>query len=294
VLLKELKSWMADRGYPFGFVTEASIDLAEDIELMEMMLECNFGTVFLGIETPDEGSLEQTRKFQNTRSPLVEAVQRITQTGLRVMSGFIIGFDHEKPGAGDRIVQFVEQTTIPTAFFSMLQALPDTALWHRLEKEGRLRNSQNVNGNQTNLMNFIPTRPLEEITREYIDAFWTLYDSDVYLDRIYRHIMLMGLPKVKSTAQPITFDQLRAGLTLIWRQGVIRSTRWKFWHHLLKVMQHKPALLTKFLITCAYGEHFLSYRQVVRDQLEQQLAEFLAEEEHFQLEANQSVQPLAS
>ena len=294
LLLKELKGWMAERGYPFGFVTEASIDLADDVELMEMMLECNFGTVFLGIETPDEDSLELTRKFQNTRSPLVEAVQRITKTGLRVMAGFIIGFDNEKSGAGDRIIRFVEQTTIPNPFFSMLQALPDTALWHRLEREGRLRVNQDVNGNQTNLMNFIPTRPIEEITREFINAFWKLYDPELYLDRVYRHIMMMGLPKVKSTAQPVTWEQVRAGLILIWRQGVKRKTRWKFWHHLLNVLWDRPSLLTKFLVTCAYGEHFMVYRQVVRNQLERQLAEFLADEERRKAEESESIQPLAS
>jgi radical SAM superfamily enzyme YgiQ (UPF0313 family) len=294
LLLKELKGWMAERGYPFGFVTEASVDLADDPELMEMMLECNFGTVFLGIETPDEDSLEFTKKFQNTRSPLVEAVQRITKTGLRVMAGFIIGFDGEKPGAGDRIIRFVEQTTIPNPFFSMLQALPDTALWHRLKKEGRLRETQDVNGNQTNLMNFMPTRPIEEITREYIDAFWTLYDPEVYLDRVYRHIMMMGAPRVKSTAQPITFDQIRAGLTLVWRQGIKRKTRWKFWHHFLSVLRHNPKLWIKFLITCAYGEHFMVYREVVRHQLEKQLADFLAEEKRLQAETDSSIQPIAS
>jgi len=294
LLLKELKGWMAERGYPFGFVTEASVDLADDVELMEMMLECNFGTVFLGIETPDEDSLELTRKFQNTRSPLVDAVQRITKTGLRVMAGFIIGFDGEKSGAGDRIIRFVEETTIPNAFFSMLQALPDTALWHRLEKEGRLRVNQDVNGNQTNLMNFIPTRPIEEITREYIDAFWQLYDPEQYLDRVYRHIMMMGVPKVKSTAQPVTWEQVRAGLILIWRQGIKRSTRWKFWHHFINVLRHKPALLTKFFVTCAYGEHFMVYRQVVRNQLERQLEDFLAEETRRAPQKSESVQPLAS
>ena len=132
------------------------------------MVACNFGSVFLGIETPDEESLAMTQKFQNTRDSLSDSVEIIARSGIRVMAGFIIGFDGEKAGAGQRIVNFVEKTAIPTALFSMLQALPDTALWHRLAKENRLR-SQSVEtaGSQTSLMNYIPTRPLEDIATEY-------------------------------------------------------------------------------------------------------------------------------
>jgi radical SAM superfamily enzyme YgiQ (UPF0313 family) len=102
-LLQAMKPWIEEHNYPFSFATEASVDLAQDPELMQMMVDCNFGTVFLGIETPDEASLSLTRKFQNTRDPLTESVQSIARTGLRVMAGFIIGFDGEKSGAGQRV-----------------------------------------------------------------------------------------------------------------------------------------------------------------------------------------------
>lgn len=296
LLLKELKVWQKEHGYPFGLVTEASVDLAQDQELLDLMMECNFGSVFLGIETPDEESLSLTKKFQNTRSSLQEAVETIVKSGLRVFAGFIIGFDNEQPGAGDRVVRFVEQTAIPGAIFSMLQALPDTALWHRLEKEGRLR-AKDANINQTTLMNFVPTRPIEEIAREYVDAFWNLYDPMVYLDRTYRHIMMMGEPRVKSTTQPFTWDQAKAGLTVIWRQGFQRQTRWKFWHHFISVLTRKPKLLIKFFITCAYLEHFIEYRELVREQIEAQLANFLTEEAQRQAAQQaeaETAQPLAS
>ncbi|MDD1415057.1 B12-binding domain-containing radical SAM protein, partial [Dolichospermum sp. ST_con] len=136
LLLKELKVWMEEHQYPFNFDTEASIDLAQDQEMMELMVDCGFKAVFLGIETPDEDSLQLTKKFQNTRSSLTEAVETIIRTGLRPMAGFIIGFDGEKAGAGDRIVRFAELAAIPSTTFAMLQALPNTALWHRLTKEG--------------------------------------------------------------------------------------------------------------------------------------------------------------
>ncbi len=141
LLLRELIPWMAARGYPFSLLTEASVDLAEDQELMDLMVAANFVSVFLGIETPDEESLKLTKKYQNTRKPLLEAVEAINRSGLRVMAGFILGFDGEKPGAAKNIVDFVEASSIAVAFFSMLQALPNTALWQRLEKEGRLIDS---------------------------------------------------------------------------------------------------------------------------------------------------------
>jgi radical SAM superfamily enzyme YgiQ (UPF0313 family) len=275
LMLKALKVWMAEHNYPFHFNTEASVDLAKDQELLDLMVDCNFNAVFLGIETPDEASLSLTQKFQNTRDSLSDAVDTIIRAGLRVTSGFIIGFDNETAGAGDRIVRFVEQTAIPNAMFSMLQALPDTALWHRLEKEGRLRGGSG-NINQTTLMNFVPTRPIEEITREYVAAFWELYDPVRYLDRTYRHFLKLGAPTCPGKLRKINGVVLKAFAILCWRQGIVRKTRWKFWLNLVGILRHNPGVLQHYLGICALGEHFLEYRQLVRDQIEAQLADYLA------------------
>ena len=272
LLLKELKVWMKEKDYPFSLTTEASIDLAKDSELLELMVECNFTVVFLGIETPDADSLSLTKKFQNTRDPLNESVDKITRAGLRIMAGFIIGFDGEKSGAGDRLVQFVEQTDIPIAMLGMLQALPNTALWHRLDKEGRLLN-QNGNGNQTTLMNFVPTRPIEEIANEYVDAFWQLYDPDKYLDRTLRHFLKLGKPRHSRTIRP-GWTIIRALSVLFWRQGIVSKSRWKFWGNLVKIAQHNPRLVDRYLTVCAYLEHFSEYRQIVYQQINTQLASY--------------------
>ena len=274
LLLKELKIWMGERNYPFTFDTEASVDLAKDPELIQLMVDAGFKKVFLGIETPDEACLTITQKFQNTRDPLSESVDKITEAGLQVMAGFIIGFDGEKPGAGDRIVRFVEETGIPMAMFSMLQALPNTALWHRLEKEARLLN-QGGNINQTTLMNFVPTRPIEDIAREYIDGFCRLYDPETYLDRVFRYFMKLGIPKY-SRKRKIDSKSIFALLTICWRQGVVRSTRWKFWPNLIQVIRRSPRLVTSYFIVCANLEHFIEYRQIVRDKINAQLAAYLA------------------
>ncbi len=287
LFLKELQPWMVVHDYPFSFATEASVDLAQDQELMDAMVRCNFGSVFLGIETPDEESLAFTQKFQNTRDSLSEAVYKITRSGLRVMAGFIIGFDGEKSGAGARIVKFVEQTSIPTALFSMLQALPDTALWHRLAKENRLR-SKSANINQTTLMNFVPTRPLAEIASEYVEAFWELYEPSRFLDRAYRHYRILGeatYPKKgKGAKKPLNWKVLRALLTICWRQGVLRNTRWQFWRNLWSMYKHNPGGISSYLSVCAQIEHFLEYRQIVRDEIESQVAEFLKAEAQVKLE----------
>ncbi|MBF2050168.1 MAG: DUF4070 domain-containing protein [Elainella sp. C42_A2020_010] len=275
LLLRELKTWMAERSYPFFLNTEASVDLAQDEELMEMMVDCNFNAVFLGIETPDTDSLAVTKKFQNTRNPLVESVQNIMRHGLRVTAGFIIGFDGEKAGAGDRVVRFVEETAISLAMFSMLQVLPGTALWHRLKKEGRLLDERG-NINQTTLMNFIPSRPIEAIAQEYIDAFWQLYDPQHYLDRTYRQFLLLGEPRHKTTLRKPSWVVIRAMLTIFWRQGVLRKTRWTFWPYLIHIMIAKPRNWQYYLSICALGEHFLEYRQLVDQQIRAQLAEYLA------------------
>jgi radical SAM superfamily enzyme YgiQ (UPF0313 family) len=277
LLLNELKIWMAERQYPFRFNTEASVDLAQDPELMQLMVEANFNSVFLGIETPDPESLQLTKKYQNTRNSLVDSVQAINRTGLRIMAGFIMGFDGEKTGAGDRIIEFVEQTSIPTAVFGLLQALPHTALWYRMEKEGRLH-EQAGDGSQFALMNFTPTRPVEDIAREYISAFCTLYEPERFLDRVYRHFLTLAPSPNKSPFKPLTRIELRALGIIFWRQGIKRSTRWKFWHHLFSMLKRNPQVFIHYITVCAHIEHFMEYRQIVREQIEAQLAESQATE----------------
>jgi len=271
LLLKELKAWQKQRGYPFRFDTEASLDLAQDQELIELMLECNFAAVFMGIETPDTESLAVTKKFQNTRSPLLDAIDTVTRSGLRVIAGFIIGFDGEKAGAGQRIVDFAEATGIPTTTFAMLQALPHTALWHRLDKEGRLL-AKDGNINQTTLMNFVPTRPVEEIAQEYVEAFCQLYEPHQYLNRVYRYFLKLGAPRVKPPFRWPEWVIVRALLIVIWRQGILRSTRWAFWHHLVHILLKNPGVVEQYLAVCAHNEHFLEYRDIVRQQIADQLA----------------------
>jgi len=270
-LLRVLGPWMAERGYPFRFTTEASVNLAEDPELMELMVEAGFDSVFLGIETPDEESLALTQKFQNNRQPLSEACRKITRSGLRLLAGFIIGFDGEKTGAGRRIIDFVERTAIPDAMFSMLQALPGTALWHRLEKENRLI-AQGTGMNQSTLINFVPTRPVEEIAEEYVQAFWELYEPARFLQRCYRHALELGMPKGKRPFKLPDLPELRGLLKIIWLQGVQRpQTRKLFWVQAWNILRSNPQAFGPYLTVCAHGEHFFEFREEIRAQIHSQL-----------------------
>lgn len=240
IFLRALIPWMEQRNYPFILLTEASLNLAEDDELIELMVKAGFTLVFMGIETPDTDSLLGINKFQNTRQALIESCHKITRMGLGIMSGFIIGFDHEKAGAGERIVSFIEDAAIPQCQFSILQALKNTAMWERLNQEERL-----VDGlgtiHQGAIMNFVPTRPVEQIVEEYIAAFWQIYEPMPFLKRTFKHYMMMNGWRGKSS-RPITATEWRLFSTLCWRQGLLRSTRFRFWWQLLTIMLLKPKL----------------------------------------------------
>lgn len=278
--LRDLIKWQEANGYPFSFTTEASIDMAQDDELLELMTLAKFSTVFIGIETPDTESLALTLKHQNNRQPMNESIEKIARAGLRIMAGFIIGFDDEKKGAGKRVFDFAMENSIPGVTFSMLQALPGTALWDRLKEEGRLLDDANLN--QTTLLNFVPSRPVEDIAEEYVEAFWNLYDPKNYLKRCYEHFRMVGSAKVhndpelrKRLANQHKTDVNFAGfvflMKMIWRQGIWRSTRFVFWKYLWQMWKHNRGGIGNFLSFAAFAEHFLPYRKMVKKEIMEQL-----------------------
>ena len=281
LLLPELNEWQKQHGYPFSFTTEASIDLAGDAGLMQSMVSCGFRRVFLGIETPDQASLKLTNKLQNTRSPLEEAVDAITAHGLHVMAGFILGFDGEQAGAGQRIVEFVNQTDIPLAMLGILVALPNTALWHRLDRENRLleSNDQFDQGVQTHLLNFVPDRPIEEIASEFLEAFSDLYDPTSYAKRVYRYACKLAQGRrrhangsLKPRAWMQSRDLLGGVLILFWRQGIKRSSRSVFWTQLANILIKNPLILEEYIWLMMLNEHFIDYKETVFAQVNAQLA----------------------
>lgn len=273
LLLRKLIPWMKERNYPFTFMTEASVNLAEDSELLDLMVQAGFYSVFLGIETPDKDSLQVTRKFQNMRHPLVEACRTINQAGLLIYAGFIIGFDGEKAGAGKRIQAFVEETSIPQPMLGILQAIPNTELWQRLKQEQRLLEDVTRSGDQNSLMNFIATRPIAEIAKEYLEALWTMYEPKNYLQRCFEHCLKIAPhPKLQQHLYFPTSKGLRLVAQLFWRQGWKRQDiRAQFWRQLWRLLRTKPQFLNMYLGLCAAGEHFWEYRILARERIIQQL-----------------------
>lgn len=269
-LLKELKTWQAEHKYPFWFDTQASVDLARHPEMMQLMKECDFAGVCVGIESLEENTLKKSGKTQNVNQSMAEAVEKIIRVGLRPMAGFIIGFDGESPGADRRIIDFVEKTAIPTATISLLQAFPNTALRDRLEREGRLL-AGDCNLNQTTMPNFVPSRPLAEIAGEFIRTFLELYDPVKFLDRTYRCFLKLAPPLVKTPFKFPSLVDLRGFMIIIWRQGIKRKTRWKFWHHFFSMLKNNPAVLEHYISVCAHNEHYLAYRETVKKEIESQL-----------------------
>ena len=137
-LLPELADWSERHGRPFSFFTEASVNLADDDELLQLMRRAGFYRVFLGIETPVKESLKEAQKGQNIRSDLLQSVRKVQSYGMEVMAGFIIGFDNDPEDIFERQMNFIRESAIPLAMVGLLTALPQTQLWRRLEREGRL------------------------------------------------------------------------------------------------------------------------------------------------------------
>ena len=155
-LLAEVTAWQREHGYPFNLSTEASIDLAEDPELLDLMVSAGFGMVFVGIESPVADSLEAVGKKQNLRGDVATSVRMIQERGIEVTGGFIIGFDSDPPEIFDLQISFIQELAVPTAMVGLLMALPRTKLYERLEREGRILSQSNGNNTHATLLNFVP------------------------------------------------------------------------------------------------------------------------------------------
>jgi radical SAM superfamily enzyme YgiQ (UPF0313 family) len=190
-LLRALATWLAERGHPFEFSTEASINLADDPELLALMKAANFFAIFVGIETPDPAALVAAHKMQNTRRDIAESIRTIHRAGIFVNAGFIVGFDAEEASVADAMVACIEATDVPVCMVGLLYALPGTRLARRLAAEGRLRDDAHAvrhdDADQcTSGLNFQTTRPREEILADYREVLTRIYAPGAYFGRVRR------------------------------------------------------------------------------------------------------------
>jgi radical SAM superfamily enzyme YgiQ (UPF0313 family) len=223
-LLRSLAEWGAANDYPLDFNTEVSLDVAQDEELLELMRDAHFTTIFIGIESPREASLLETRKTQNTRGDLVESVRRVQSYGMQVQAGMIVGFDADDPSIFEEQLRFIQDARIPVSMTGLLQALPKTPLHARVEKEGRLLAESG--GDQFLLSNIEPVGMTRlELYRGYRWLVSQLYDYRHYRERALDFLLTRG-SQVHSGMNVRSGDLRRLGrilLETLWRGGPGRA-----------------------------------------------------------------------
>ena len=280
--LQELTPWLQSRGEPFTFLTQASVNLGQDPEMIDLMTAASLREVFIGIESPDENVLHTSHKYHNIKNPLIESLHTLKKNGMEVIGSFIIGLDGETKGAGERICAFVEQTAIPVTMLGVLQAAPHTSLWHRLEREGRLRGDVGDDLGTFSALNYEPDRPEIDIMQEYVEAWDYLYEPSRYLARVYRYYLAMrparpaqavtpgaALPKDRVLEPGITWRgiliNIKAFFKVLWWQGVRPSYRRQVWTQLLGMWRQNPTRFKQYFVTCVEGEDLFDIRKIVRE-----------------------------
>ena len=252
-LLPELIEWSDQRGRPFSFITEASVNLAEDDALLESMRRANFRRVFLGIETPVEESLKEAQKGQNTRRDLLDSVRKIQGYGMEVMAGFIVGFDNDPEDIFDRQIDFIRESAIPLAMVGLLTALPDTQLWRRLKREGRLLKESSGNNTEASL-NFIPRMDTARLVEGYKKILSTIYSPAEYYQRALD--CLAHLTQGPEPRKARRLDDARAFLRVVLALGIRDPARAQFWRYLGRAATRHRRNFAHAMTLAAMGYHF--------------------------------------
>jgi radical SAM superfamily enzyme YgiQ (UPF0313 family) len=250
-LLPALIAWRQDKP-SLRFYTEASINLADDPELMRQLVEAGFDTVFIGIETPDEAGLTECSKHHNRGRDLVADVKRIQRAGLQVQGGFIVGFDSDTPAIFQRQMEFIQRSGIVTAMVGLLNAAPDTRLYQRLEREGRLL-GRITGDNADGTTNFVPRMSMEVLRQGYHGLMHRLYAPGPYYRRIRTFLREYHPPKAPAT---VDWRGLGALAYSSLRLGCIGRERFHFWGLLVWTFCRRPALLRVAVTLAIYGHHF--------------------------------------
>jgi radical SAM superfamily enzyme YgiQ (UPF0313 family) len=259
-----LAEWRGQYKTSFDFNTEASLNLADDPELMQLMKDAGFVSVFLGIETPDESGLVACNKLQNTRRSLLDSVAAIQSYGMQVMGGFILGFDTDREDIFDRMVEFIQKSGIPIAMVGLLQAMPGTQLFRRLGKEGRILDAGHGD-NTGDKLNFLPNMDAARLLEGYRSVLKQIYSSAAYYERVKLYLSRTQPKRGEraSRQQWLTRSNARAFVTSIVRQGVFGRQRWSYWKFLLTVATRYRHCVGAAMTMAVMGYHL----QVMTDKL---------------------------
>jgi radical SAM superfamily enzyme YgiQ (UPF0313 family) len=268
-LLREIKAWSIKHRYPFYFTTEASVNLAEDDELLQLMQDCDFRYVFLGIETPENDTLALNNKNQNVNRPVTEAVRKILSYGMVSNGGYIIGFDSESSRIASNMIDSIQASGISMAMIGLLYALPNTQLTRRLEAEGRLFHeaAQSVTDGDidqmTSGLNFITLVPRLEIFRNYIRVIDTVYSPAHY----YRRVIYTSLnirPKYRHKPSFATWlIYMRSFLRVCRRAGFSRDTGLLYWRMFFTVILRNPLGIEAAVNLAAMYIHFRKQKDYI-------------------------------
>jgi len=253
-VLPAIAEWLEKKKHPYTFITQASIELSDDQELMDKMVSAGFNTVFVGIETPNEESLKECSKFQNKNRDLLISVKTIQRSGLQVQAGFIVGFDNDPLTIFDSQIKFIQNSGIVTAMVGLLNALPSTKLYKRLEKENRL--IKHSSGNNTDVsINFIPKMNYDILIDGYKKIINTVYSPRHYYDRVMTFLREY-MPKTKKRSLDYNWRSLGAVFKSIVLLGIIGKERFHYWRLFFWTMIRRPRLFPMAITFAIYGFHF--------------------------------------
>ena len=250
-LLPALARWRKGKT-GFSFNTEATINLADDDELIQLMVKAGFSKVFIGIETPDNLGLEECNKGQNVNRDLVKDVKHLQRSGLEVQGGFIVGFDSDNQSIFQRQIDFIQNSGIVTAMVGMLQAPPGTKLYERLKKENRLvggMSGDNADGNT----NIIPKMGIENLREGYRHLMGQIYSPNQFYQRVKTFLEEYQPQKIKS---PLTWQRFLAFFRSVYHLGIIDRERRHYWNLLLWTLKERPAMFSTAITMAIYGYHF--------------------------------------
>jgi len=252
--LPAIIEWQNKKKHPFTFNTQASINLADDKKLLQLMAEAGFTAVFVGIETPDEESLKECGKFQNKNRNLIESVKIIQNTGMEVQAGFIVGFDSDKTSIFQRQIDFIQKSGIVTAMVSVLNALPKTRLYQRLKETNRLIKKTTGDNTKISSLNFITKMDKKVLMDGFKKISSTIYTPKIYYERI--KTFLREYRPIKRKSKKIRLYHVRALIGSIWWLGIKQRGRHYFWKLILWSLFRRPALFPYAIGFSLTGIHF--------------------------------------
>jgi len=264
-LLPAIVDWMNKRKHPFTFNTQTSINLVDDEELMALMARAGFDSVFIGIESPNDSSLAECNKMQNTGRDAVAAVKQIQRFGIQVQAGFIVGFDNDKPGVFDKLINLIQDGGVVTAMVGLLNAPRGTKLYKKLMSENRLTKLP-TGDNMDCTMNFIPRMDIHELLGGYLKVLNTIYSQKYYCKRI--KTFLKNYHFSNKARLKVRYCDIKAFLGAMWRIGMIEKGKIYYWMLILWSLRN-PRRLPLAVRFSIYGFHFRKILKNVYPQMKE-------------------------